>query len=270
MEGVVDHHVAPDELSWCWRSVPSEFSEDRLKRDLGVFFEKQFHFSSLVPPKLKRLLHVPGIVSRLEHFTSWLHEQELDLMDENQVLEKFAIFLGRVTTFRALSLTEEEYNGIRAAGVIFSKGRLRETDEKLESRVDKEGLFRICFYRLYISLMKWADPSVSLHDDPETALIIASGYVAENKKVYLFEVHVPKIWTVGWKLADIQREPGERWFSHRECWFDSTLERTERYTMFGVPLSSTLKSVRIFDTSQQVEDFVQPFVAKQNELKAKS
>jgi hypothetical protein len=150
---------------------------------------------------------------------------------------------------------------------IFPSGRLRGTDDELNAIVSANGVFEVCFHRLYISRMKWKDPSVSLHDDAETALVIAGGYFSDSKRVYLFECNIPKIWSVGWRVWDIQDDKVE-WFSHRDVWFNSKWERTERYLLYGIPLSpKVLQSVRVFDDEVELEMFVEPFRIRQHKLK---
>lgn len=55
-------------------------------------------------------------------------------------------------------------------------------------------MYHIAYARLYIGLRLIAyDPTVSLHDDPETAVCIANGYLGQGKQLYLFKLDVPKI-----------------------------------------------------------------------------
>lgn len=263
--------ISREEVQQCMRNVPDAFSVARLRLDLGPFFEEGTaeRVAQCVPKKLLRLLHVPGVCSRLDEFLRWLAlvEGDAERWEEMDALWAFARHLGRVVSYRALSLTVEQYESVRRAQCIFSRGRLRVSDAVLNDVVSANGVYSICLHRLYISRMRWPDPSVSLHDDPETALIIAGGYFEQGRKVYLFECDVPKIWCVGWSVWDVQDEK-EVWFEHRDCWFNSTWERTERYLLYGVPLDgNVLRNVREFDSEEQIVEFVQPFVKRQLEKK---
>ena len=99
------------------------------------------------------------------------------------------------------------------------------------------------------------DPSISLHDDWQTTTCIASGYASfdrcdptRSKRVYLYEISVPVVESLGWRLIDVARRSGDilgekyashdKWFCFGspagEFWFDATLQRTERYGLYGI------------------------------------
>ncbi len=62
--------------------------------------------------------------------------------------------------------------------------RLRTDEKTIQEIVQKKGVRFVLYARLYIGLgLLEYDPSLSLHDDPETALCIASGYKSKGKKV---------------------------------------------------------------------------------------
>jgi len=125
--------------------------------------------------------------------------------------------------------------------------------------------------RLYIGRgMLQYDPSLSLHDDPETAVCIAGGYVdiKEGKKVHLIGLSVPKIEHLGYKVADIQ-DTKHVWFPHRGLWFNSTWERTERYCLWEIPFfKSRFISERIFQSNEEIAEFLKPFKEKMYLLKS--
>lgn len=258
------------ELQHCLRNCPERFSPELLRLDLGATdgaAELAAEAVSTVPVgPLQRLLHVPGIASRLRAFLPWFRANEPH-EDEMEVLQRFATHLGRVVSYRALALTDDQLDAILSRDkAIFCKGALRASPAQLEATVRTNGLYSVVLHRLYISRMRWADPSISLHDDPETALIIAGGYQSAQLRVRLFECDVPLIWTCGWTVLDIQDDK-TRWFEHRGCWFDAAAERTERYLLWGVPLlPGVLRSVNTFDSAEHVDAFVRPFVEQQQRL----
>eukprot|EP00419_Tripos_fusus_P090906 CAMPEP_0172872170 /NCGR_PEP_ID=MMETSP1075-20121228/92492_1 /TAXON_ID=2916 /ORGANISM="Ceratium fusus, Strain PA161109" /LENGTH=147 /DNA_ID=CAMNT_0013722479 /DNA_START=18 /DNA_END=461 /DNA_ORIENTATION=- len=121
------------------------------------------------------------------------------------------------------------------------------------------------------------DPSISLHDDWQTTCIIASGYASSEKKVHLFELSVPAVETVGWTLYEVAQRGWQhlgaqyadhaQWFKFpspavpQGTWFDSMLQRTERYGLYSVPhLQSRLRNIYVFDTLSQLQTAVDPFV----------
>jgi hypothetical protein len=122
-----------------------------------------------------------------------------------------------------------------------------------------------------------ADPSISLHDDWQTTSIIASGYASFSKKVYLFELSVPAVESVGWTLLDVARRAPEflgpsyaghkRWFKFPSpaipegTWFDSALQKTERYGLYSIPyLRNRLRCLYVFTSTQELRSAVTPFV----------
>ena len=95
--------------------------------------------------------------------------------------------------------------------------RLRTDSKTIDALVLDKGVKFIAYARLYIGLglLKY-DPSLSLHDDPETAVCIAGGYVTDAKKIHLIGMSVPKIEVLGYTVGDVQDKKCEgRWFSHR-------------------------------------------------------
>merc|ERR1711879_760612 len=134
--------------------------------------------------------------------------------------------------------------------------------------------------RLYISNMfriGGNDPSISLHEDWQTTSIIASGYASSAKRVHLFELCVPAVETLGWNLQDVALRSSQflgdgygsdkRWFCFPSpaapggTWFDSTLQRTERYGLYSVPhLSKRLRRLYVFESTQELTRAATPFV----------
>jgi hypothetical protein len=77
--------------------------------------------------------------------------------------------------------------------------------------IEKYGVWQVAYARLYIGTFLFLsncfkglfslsgrglvefDPSLSLHDDPETAVTIAGGYMGQGMKVYVMGLDVPKV-----------------------------------------------------------------------------
>jgi len=178
-----------------------------------------------------------------------------------QAFGGFAHYLGRVISYRALSLTREQYLKIRELNTIFPTGRLRADENTVNGIVEKYGVHHVAYARLYIGLhLVELDPSLSLHDDPETAVTIAGGYLDDQRKVYIFGVDVPKIEHLGYILEELQ-DDHHVWFEHRGVWFNSTWERTERYCLWEIPfLTSRLKFLRILHNNEELTAFITPFL----------
>jgi len=128
--------------------------------------------------------------------------------------------------------------------------------------------------RLFIGLqlLKY-DPSLSLHDDWQTALCIAGGYFGESKKVYVFELTVPMIETIGWTVSDVhthyedvvnEKQVFQRWFTHRGIYFDSDDPRTERYVLFEIPFfKQRCRKITIFENEKSIKEALLPFKQSQ-------
>lgn len=153
---------------------------------------------------------------------SWRNQKDHKQETEDLVLNAFQGFanhLGRVTSYRFVFATDTAANFIfffaehlqslrnslktlrttTAFGQVEGwipkecmKGRMTEhnrlkTDAKtLEDIIVSKGAGLVLYARLYIGLrLLQYDPSLSLHDDGETAVCIAGGYVSSNKKVPL-------------------------------------------------------------------------------------
>ncbi|KAF0973667.1 hypothetical protein FDP41_007054 [Naegleria fowleri] len=219
-------------------------------------------------------LHIPGIGTRYLLFHSFLsqlqQEEDLSQLTPRKAFLRFANYLGRTRSYRALALTEDEYNKILQQDSIHPTGRLKTTRENVEQMVQQYGIWKICHARLYIGQrMVPYDPSLSLHDHPETATCIAKGYMSlPHRKIYLMELQIPLIEVLGFKVKDVSYTPQKRWFYFGKIWFDSFDEATERYTLYEIPfLSKRLMKVRVFEDSNEVENFLQPFRESQEEKK---
>ena len=90
-----------------------------------------------------------------------------------------------------------------------------------------------------------------------------------KRRIHLMEMDVPKIEVNGFTVSQVQDEKGKKkWFGHRGVWFDSFNERTERYTLYEVPFfAKRCKSVRIFNSKEEVQNFIAPFKERQLVLK---
>ena len=228
------------------------------------------------------------------------------LSNAKEALRAFGIELGRVISYRALALTNNQYSKIINSNEILPTGGLVASPMDLVNLVNKHGITRITVARLYIRyLSEWIgiDPSLSLHDDFETALCIAQTYMTESKfdqskkkPIYLFEMNVPKIHCIGWKVCHVQNraylvdpkfdktnnnnnssdkgghaKERERWFSHNRIWFDAENERTERQLLYTIPfLKERCQKIETIETKQKLLEMIEPFRVKQLKLKQES
>eukprot|EP01084_Bolivina_argentea_P280631 479951_1 len=251
-----------------------------------------------------------GVVSRWKEFMNFLNdiyssnnntdeEKKNDnnnsdgyiLKSARDALYHFGNSLGRVISYRALALTASEFDSIKQLNEIVPTGQLRASLKEMQYIVDTHGVTKITVARLYISkLSQWIglDPSLSLHDDCETALCISQTYMNEkNKKyVYLFEMDVPKVMSIGFKVVDVQnkaylvdqtfadrknRKKGkqsDRWFGHNGVWFDAYDERCERQLLYSIPFfKERCREITVFKTRKTLLKRIEPFKVKQQQLK---
>lgn len=237
-----------------------------------------------VPMAVAGVLAWPGVGSRWPRFLAWWKQLPLPEQPDgaHSALLGFSRVLGRVRTFRALALDDVGLKRILSEDEIFPSGRLRDGVNAAHLRrvVDVHGVSKVTAVRLYISNMPkigGIDPSISLHDDWQTTSIIASGYASSGKKVHLFELSVPAVESVGWTLYEVAQRSSEhlgaqyadheQWFKFpspavpQGTWFDSMLQRTERYGLYSVPhLHSRLMNIYVFDNLSQLRAAVDPFV----------
>src|SRR6185312_14970821 len=102
--------------------------------------------------------------------------------------------LGRLTTYRALALTEDEFQQIQSLDSILPSGRLKTDAAMLVDYVRLEGIRKVIDTRMRQIHCLLYDPSLSLHDHPETAVCIAEGYMAHPERlIYRFELDLPVI-----------------------------------------------------------------------------
>ena len=232
--------------------------------------------------------------------------QNMFYSNAKAALYGFGIELGRVISYRALALTNDGYSKIINSNEILPTGGLVASPMDLVQLVNKQGITRITVARLYIRyLSEWIgiDPSLSLHDDFETALCIAQTYMSESKfdenkrkPIYLFEMNVPKIHCIGWKVCDVQNraylvdskfgmpnsnsdshqenrnaKETNRWFEHNRIWFDADNERTERQLLYTIPfLKERCQKIEKIETKAKLLQMIEPFRVKQLKLKQES
>ena len=264
LEGLQDY-----EIEWMLKKRPLVLNDEQLKRDLG----KDVASEILEILEKKNMSHLRGclahhgVSTRWKEFICFVDKLEKIPDECRDAFVQFGNHLGRVISYRALSLTDSQYESIISEGEILPSGRLKTTEEELDKIVEENGINKICYGRLYISLHLYKhDPSLSLHDDAETAVIIASGYSEyPNKKVHLFEVNVPKVEVVGYSVYDLQdKKHSHEWFEFGGCMFCATWERTERYCLYSIPfLKQRMTSTRTFHSEQEITEFVSPFKEKQ-------
>ncbi|KAJ4455705.1 putative ADPribosylglycohydrolase superfamily protein [Paratrimastix pyriformis] len=268
------------ELSRLLHLWPLVHSPEQLARDYGAAEAAEMTeglrgqgLTALLP-----CLAQPGVATRWRHFVGWCRSENPDtLSDPTAVFARYAAHLGRVRTYRALALTPAQHAHILAQNAIASTGHLRASPAVVLQTLRQEGLRKVVVARLYIGLgLVPCDPSISLHDDCETTLTIASGYLEADRRVYLYEVHVPVVETVGWTVNEVslRSEPvvgqpmdPSRWFCFHRVWFDGCNPRTERYGLLEVAfLKERLVSLRVFENRAQIEEVVGPFREHQRQL----
>eukprot|EP01062_Namystynia_karyoxenos_P003398 TRINITY_DN11213_c0_g1_i1.p1 TRINITY_DN11213_c0_g1~~TRINITY_DN11213_c0_g1_i1.p1 ORF type:complete len:367 (+),score=96.51 TRINITY_DN11213_c0_g1_i1:77-1102(+) len=280
-EGVTDQ-----ELGWMAAQRPLVADRGQLSRDYGAEEAEQM-LQGLreagVPEAAQGAVAWPGVGTRWRRFAAWWRSLPPDgrPADAAGALAGFARALGRVRTYRALALDAPGLERILRADEIFPHGRLAQgvDEERMRQVVAQHGVAKVAVCRLFIAHRReigGLDPSVSLHDDWQTTSVIASGYASGGKRVHLFELSVPAVESLGWTVQDVaQRAPAflgpryrghEQWFRFpapacpQGVWFDSGLQRTERYGLYSVPaLSARLSRLFAFDSMAQLQEAVAPF-----------
>ena len=211
------------------------------------------------------LLAWHGIGTRWQLLLQWLDQSHVS-GDLEEVFAAFAHSLGRLTSYRALALTEEQLQAIWAADTLVPSGRLKTDAVTLDAYLQEQGVRQILEKRINrLGALRY-DPSLSLHDYPEIAVSVASDYVEfPHKPIYRFEVEVPVIETVGWRMCDVNGWTG--WFRHRNIWYDPNNPRTERFMLLELPFfAARCKSVRIFTSEAEIADYLRPFITQQERL----
>ena len=205
--------IEEEEIRWMMsrRSLDKDLVNERsLAHDYNAQEAKAMlkAFANLQISHLIGLLRWPGIGTRWRQFVKWIESLEgRETMSMEEAFSGFARFLGRVTTYRALSLDSAGLQRIFSANEIFPRGQLDVDAAKLAEVIEEHGVVKVVVARLYIAHLKRLighDPSVSLHDDWQTTSCIASGYVDPAKQVYLFEVSVPVVESLGLRLSEVE------------------------------------------------------------------
>ena len=299
--------ILSDAASYTPQQLEKDFGSSECEKILEAFdatFKGDSEKQNIVLPLLKW----PGIGTRWRSFLSWIaKEQQVSIGGTDgdktkirtEIFTRYANHLGRITSYRALALDSSAFNRIiEKENCIFPTGQLRLPDDaspeqlqkSLYNIVDEHGICKVLVARLFIAHLQkmiGIDPSVSLHDDWQTTCIISSGYFSsrgqqEAKKVYLFEVSVPAILPCAWTLAEVgsfgEHFLGNRYRDHPAwfhfdspaggCWFDGTIQRTERYTFYGIPFlkEHALQRIYCFENIEEIGKAVQPFVNQQEKL----
>lgn len=263
--------VDPSEVAWLLQEWPPSYDPSQLWTDYGQEAATMLDtFHRQQRDEFLPLLAVPGVATRWRVFLEWMQtgpELRDNLAD---VFVHFAQFLGRLPSHRALALTAGEYESIRAADAIVPSGRLRTDAATLKTYLRTEGVRKIIHTRMCNIGAFQYDPSLSLHDDPETAVCIAEGYMEPpDRFIYCMELSVPVIETVGWRMCDVDGWKG--WFEHRGIWFDTTNPRTERFVFLQIPgLGRRCQSVRVFKGHREVQKYLRPFAKQQERLRKAS
>ena len=315
------------ELEWMIQQKPLIFDKKQCIIDLGQddankLFQLIDEFDSKYKDQYNKdifgALAWNGVISRYETFIKFLNQRYSNgsnddneekkndenndannsssgpLKDAKDALLQFGNALGRIISYRALALTQPEFESIKFLNEIVPTGQLRASLKEMKDIINTHGITRICVARLYIShLSEWIglDPSLSLHDDYETALTISQTYMNEQQKkfVYLFEMNIPIIMSIGWKVVDVQNKIGlvdkrfadrknrkkgkqsDRWFDHKGVWFDAYDERTERQLLYAIPFfKQRCQKITVFETKQELLERIEPFKKQQLEKKLKT
>ncbi|CAJ1335654.1 unnamed protein product [Effrenium voratum] len=282
--------VSDEEIQWMLSRRPlTAVTVQQLAHDYGEA-EAQAMWKALAACGLERLrptLRWPGVGTRWRRFLRWAQEMDPAPDTPEKALAGFARALGRVTTYRALSLDALGLRRIVEAQEIFPRGQLEVSPERLTQVVEEHGVAKVVVARLYIAHLKRLigyDPSVSLHDDWQTTSCIASGYTGSDKKVHLFEVSVPVVESCGLRLSEVEvyAPPllGPRYGPSKEGWFcfqapafpagvyfDRTVQRTERYGLYSVPfLQQRLLRMWRFPSAAAVGEAIAAFAQRQEEM----
>jgi len=250
------------EIKWMLAHRSLSFNINRAELDYGVKEASEMvnSFKEAGLDKFLDCTNWPGIGTRWKIFLQWLKNLSSKPPSPLIAFEKFAQYLGRVTSFRALSLTTEQFKTIQDLNTIVPTGRLKASEGQVNSMIEKYGVFKIAYARLYIGrgLVEF-DPSLSLHDDPETAVTIAGGYLSTDKQVYLMGLSVPKIEFLGYILVDLQDDE-ETWFNFRGIYFNARKESTERYCLYEIPFyKERIRKQIILPDNAAVDTFIAPF-----------
>ncbi|CAE7474482.1 unnamed protein product, partial [Symbiodinium necroappetens] len=194
--GRCEEGIADEEIQWMLSRRPLDhgkvtrerlaldYNEHEARAMLGAFAESKV--SHLIP-----VLRWPGVGTRWREFIKWVTGLPEPPSSPELAFAGFARALGRVTTYRALSLDAVGLRRIIQAKEIFPRGQLEVSADELSRVIEEHGVVKVVVARLYIAHLKRLighDPSVSLHDDWQTTSCIASGYTEKEKSVYLFEV----------------------------------------------------------------------------------
>eukprot|EP00757_Euglenozoa_sp_SAG-D1_P004971 gene4971-2377_t len=95
----------------------------------------------------------PGVASRWKQFTEFIEEGLLDQSlqgSPEDIFQKFSRKLGRVRSYRALSLTEAQMQKIKDEDTIWPTGRLKKSKQEVEDLVWELGAWNVSHARLYI------------------------------------------------------------------------------------------------------------------------
>ena len=263
--------IRAEEIEWLLSQCSMVHTPDQLRTDYGQEADRVVEaFESRGRADLLPLLSCPGIGTRWTLFLEWL----ADLgggrgpgSDLRAIFEAFAQSLGRLTTYRALALAEAGYEALKRADSILCTGRLKADSDVVAAYLRQEGLRSVLDRRMRNMGALRYDPSLSLHDHPETAVGVAEGYLHPPEQLlYRFELDLPAIEIIGWRMRDVN---GDReWFLHRGIWYDPTNPRTERFALLEIPFfAARCKSTRIFSTMAEVSDYLLPFAEEQARLR---
>lgn len=295
-EAAFNDTVHDEEIDWMLSKRPLQATLQLLQTDYGeeaTEMVKALQHHDMA--HLIGLLRWPGVATRFKKLIAWYITLAVDTRpsEPRAVFAAFARHLGRVTSYRALALHPKQAQALFDANEIFPSGQLKVSASDLADIVEVHGVRKIAVLRLYIAHLRrniGHDPSVSLHDDWQTTTAIAAGYASfdkldpeRSKAVHLFEMSVPVIESLGWRLIDVAARAGpilgpsyadhKRFFCFKTpaaedgIWFDAEDQRTERYSLYTLPfLAQRLQSHRVFNSFEVIRDAIAPFTEHQRLL----
>ncbi len=261
--------VREDEIGWILRQCPLVHDPTQLRIDYPEEADSiSAGFRERGLERFLPLLAWPGVATRWRLFLDWLDASRHAPGELPDVLTGFARRLGRLTSYRALALTSTEFETFWKADSLLPTGRLHADAATLRKFLQIQGVRSVIRARVDGPGSLPLDPSLSLHDHPETAVCVAAGRLEPpDRVVYRLELDLPAIETLGWRLCDVTGRA--EWFRFRDIWFDGADPRTERFMLLEIPrLGRRCRSVRTFETPEEIGEYLRPFAEEQERRRA--
>lgn len=154
------------------------------------------------------LIVFPGLILKLEDFEKYVIENKLECGGPWQAAQAFSDSLGKVTVYRAINLSDDEFENVRKNG-IESDAIRKNSDLKAYNNISFpfELLRRVRNQQVRFK-PNLADRTVSLSFDPEISRTVAFAYGEykdiDKKNMYLFKIEMPKLEDLYFSPADSQ------------------------------------------------------------------